>query len=40
MIDNGSDDGTPDRVESGDYGVTLVREPVNRGYASAVNRGL
>ncbi len=40
VVDNGSRDGTPERVAARYPQVTLVRLPVNLGFAGGVNRGL
>lgn len=40
VVDNCSTDGSPDLVSREVPAARLVREPENRGYASAVNRGL
>lgn len=37
-VDNGSVDGTPDRVAS--YGATVIRNESNEGFAKAVNKGI
>lgn len=39
VIDNGSEDGSPDLIAEDDSEVVLVRNPSNRGYATAVNQG-
>ena len=40
VVDNASDDGSPDRISAELPAVRLVREPSNGGYARGVNRGL
>jgi len=40
VVDNCSTDGSPDLITAGATGARVVCEPENRGYASAVNRGL
>ncbi len=40
VVDNASTDGTAEAVHSRFPGVRLVAEPVNRGFAAAVNRGV
>ena len=40
VVDNGSTDGTPDRVESGFSAARVIRIPGNVGYARGANRGL
>ncbi|MCK4510541.1 glycosyltransferase, partial [bacterium] len=40
VVDNCSTDGSPDLITAGGTEARVVREPENRGYASAVNRGL
>ena len=40
VVDNCSTDGSPDAMVRECPSATVVREPANRGYASAVNRGL
>ena len=40
VVDNCSTDGSPDLMGREVPAARLVREPENRGYASAVNRGL
>jgi hypothetical protein len=40
VVDNGSKDGSPDEIAAKFPAVTLVRNPVNRGFAAAVNQGL
>ena len=38
VVDNASTDGTPDQVRH--HGATVVVNPVNRGFAAAVNQGI
>jgi N-acetylglucosaminyl-diphospho-decaprenol L-rhamnosyltransferase len=40
VVDNGSDDGSDMLIERGAPAALVIRESENRGYASAVNRGL
>ncbi|MFH1688996.1 MAG: glycosyltransferase [Candidatus Eisenbacteria bacterium] len=40
VVDNCSTDGSPDLIAAGNIAARVVCEPENRGYASAVNRGL
>lgn len=40
VVDNGSRDGTPDRIAAQYPQITLVRLPVNLGFAGGVNHGL
>jgi GT2 family glycosyltransferase len=39
VVDNASTDGTADRVAASHPAVTLIREPENRGFGAACNRG-
>lgn len=39
VVDNASTDGTADRVAEAHPSATLIREPVNRGFGAACNRG-
>ncbi|MFQ6012515.1 MAG: glycosyltransferase family 2 protein [Thermoplasmata archaeon] len=40
VVDNGSRDGSPDRVAEGFPAVKLVRLPANRGYGGGMNAGI
>ena len=40
LVDSASNDGSPERIRDALPEVRLVVEPLNRGYAAAVNRGL
>jgi len=40
VVDNCSDDGSDGLIERDVFGARLLREPANRGYATAVGRGL
>lgn len=40
VIDNGSKDGSADEIAARFPGATLIRNPVNRGFAAAVNQGI
>ncbi len=40
VVDNGSEDGSPDRVAEGFPAVKLVRLPANRGYGGGMNAGI
>ncbi len=40
LVDNGSQDGSPDRVAASFPGVSLIRLPENRGYGGGMNAGI
>lgn len=40
VIDNASNDGSADEVAAAHPGIRVIREPVNKGFAGGVNRGL